>query len=254
MLTLSWYWLHKSRCVASGIALGVAVALKLFPALLLVYFLLRARLSCAAALLATLALNALCVLCFGFQSFVEYLRTAHLDAATHAAAFDNCSLYQVLTQASYILSAPLLRSLGFYAAVCVCLVGAACFAIVRRGPQPPPAHFADVAFSLFVVGSCSLSPLCWSHYFVLLLLPLAVLYPSNRETGALPTKAALYFALFAALMFPAELMRLADVFVAAHLSGKVGLLLSMVPGLILFALAGTLAVELFELSPWQRLD
>ncbi len=253
MVTLSWYWLHKSRRVASGIALGVAVALKLFPALLLVYFLLRARLSCAVALLATLALNALAVLCFGFQSFIEYSRTAHFDAATHAAAFDNYSLYQVLTQASYILSAPLLRSVGFYAAVCVCLVGAVCFAIVRRGPPLPPTHFADIAFSLYVVGSCLLSPLCWSHYFVLLLLPLAVLYPSNREAGALPTKAALYFALFAALMFPSELMRLADVFVATHLSGKVGLLLSTVPGLVLSALAAWLAVALLERSPQQRM-
>ncbi len=253
LVTLSWHWLHKARFVASGIALGVAISLKLFPALLLVYFLLRARLSCAAALFATLALNVLAVLCFGFQSFVEYSRTAHFDAATHAAAFDNCSLYQILTQASYILSVPLLRSFGFYAAVCVCLLGAVCFAIVRRGPQPPPARFADVAFSLFVVGSCLLSPLCWSHYFVLLLLPLAVLYSTNREAGASPTKTALYFALFAALMFPAELMRLADVFVAAHLSGKVGLLLSTVPGLVLFALAAWLAVALLEHSPKRRM-
>jgi Glycosyltransferase family 87 len=253
LVTLSWYWLHKAQFVASGIALGLAVSLKLFPALLLAYFLLRARLSCAAAILTTLALNVLAVLCFGFQSFVEYSRTAHLDASTHAGAFDNCSLFQILTQASYILSVPLLRSFGFYATVSACLIGAVCFAIVSRGPQPPTVRFADVAFSLFVVSSCLLSPLCWSHYFVLLLLPLAVLYRTNREEDASAAKLSLYFGLFAALMFPAELMRLADVFVAAHLSGRVGLLLSMVPGMVLLALAGMLVIDLFELSRHQRL-
>jgi Glycosyltransferase family 87 len=253
LITLSWYWLHKARFIAGGIALGAAIALKLFPALLLVYFLLRARLGLAAALVTTLALNLLAAACFGFHAFVEYARTARLDAAAHAGAFDNCSLYQALNQVSSILSLPLLGSYGFYVGVCACLVGAVCFEMPRNKPEDAAGRDSDVAFSLFVVGTCLLSPLCWSHYFVVLLVPLAVLFPSNREAGTSRWKVAAYFAVFAGLMFPAELMRLADVFVATHLSGKLGLLLSMVPGMFLLALAGMTALELFERTPRQRL-
>jgi hypothetical protein len=245
LITLSWYWLHKARFIASGVALGAAIALKLFPALLLVYFLLRARLGLAAALVTTLALNLLAAACFGFNAFVEYARTARLDSDAHAAAFDNCSLYQALNQVSYILSLPLLRSIGFYVVVCFCLVAVVCFEMLRKKSDDVSARDSDVAFSLFVVGMCFLSPLCWSHYFVVLLVPLAVLFRSNDRTGASRGKVAAYFAVFAGLMFPSEFMRLADVFVATHLSGKLGLLLSIVPGMFLLALAVITAHELF---------
>jgi len=253
LITLSWYWLHKARFIASGIALGAAIALKLFPTLLLVYFLLRARLGFAAALVTTLALNCLAAACFGFGAFVEYARTAHLDAAAHAGAFDNCSLYQALNQVSSIISLPVLGSFGFYVGVCVCLVAVVCFEMLRKNPDDATARDSDVAFSLFVVGMCLLSPLCWSHYFVILLLPLAVLFPSMGRVGTSRGEVAVYFAVFAGLMFPAEFMRLADVFVATHLSGKLGLLLSMVPGMFLLALAGMTAHELFGRRSQPRL-
>jgi hypothetical protein len=63
--------------------------------------------------------------------------------------------------------------------LCAAIILIACLDVLRRKRWKaawPQQATDDIAFAVLVLGSLLLTPLCGSHYFVVLLLPIAILF------------------------------------------------------------------------------
>jgi glycosyl transferase family 87 len=177
LVMLSWFFLRHEIFWASGVALGLAISLKVYPAILLLYLAFRHRrafwsavLTCAGTALAISATA-------GFGSILQFMQASRAISSEYGAAFNNFSLLARLPELPGDGHSQVLNAGKFVVAGIVsCL---ALYAVAhgrprqKDGPLNTVQRF-DAELALFVCLSCLLSPICWSHYFVLLLLPLAV--------------------------------------------------------------------------------
>ena len=187
LCVLAWRWARHGKTAHAGLALGLAAALRLFPALLVVYFALRRDWRAVLAAGAAFALPTLALLpVIGVSGYVDFLtREAPASTTDWIAHPHNTSLsglaYHVLGSFSPLdghASQP--RTLGVVLGVA--LVGALLVVSYMRRhlslPQDEPTWLAYIPVALLV------TPLMWSHYYVLLLLPLAVLAARLGWLGA----------------------------------------------------------------------
>jgi hypothetical protein len=188
LVTASWAADRSDRPVWAGIAAGLAMAVKLFPGLLLIYFLLRRRWVAAAVMLGTFLLaNLATVAVLGLATYQTYLRDI-LPAATvkGRTGWPNASitgiwwkLFGTLPPEYHPLwyNEPLAR-----AGVIVC--SALLFALLARATwrARTPAD-GEHAFAATVVAMLLLSISAWEHYFLVLLVPLALLWVRGRDGG-----------------------------------------------------------------------
>jgi alpha-1,2-mannosyltransferase len=175
----SWAALRQGREGAAGLWLGVGAALKLLPAYLVVYLLLRRRWRAAGVATAVFAALAVVpVLACGPSVWVDYFsRAVPQVVAVYQDLNPNLSLYGMFYR--HTVGHPFLAPLVAMSmhpwievvALGVILTG---FSLVDRSRRAlrPEAH--DLEWSLLVVAILLLSPLTWHLSFVLLVLPLAV--------------------------------------------------------------------------------
>jgi hypothetical protein len=191
LVVLAWRDARSGRSGRAGALLGVAAALRLFPALLVVYFALRR--DWRAVALAGVAFLGCSLAALPWIGVAGYL-----DYATHAAPAVGASWIGSNGNASlfglpyHLLGATPLATLAPLAgrALVAVLLALLLTLTIRR----PPAPFArdDTVFLAYIPATLLVSPLMWLHYFVLLLLPLAVLaarlgwlgLPTDPEIGA----------------------------------------------------------------------
>jgi alpha-1,2-mannosyltransferase len=176
LLSIVWVAARGGRDTVAGVALGLALTMKLFAALLLLYFLVRRRWRLAAWSAATLLLTtAAGLLVFGPASFREYLRA--LETVTWYASNWNASFLGFLTR---ILggseNVPLVGVPGLAHALSYGLSLAGILALVwlswPRVGEPLPAIF-DLGFGLTLALMLLVSPLGWIYYLPLMLIALA---------------------------------------------------------------------------------
>jgi 4-amino-4-deoxy-L-arabinose transferase-like glycosyltransferase len=192
LMVVGWYALKRGRPLLAGVAVGLATGLKLFPGLLLIYFLLRQRKAFAAAAGTLLVLVLLVGTLTGWHTFAEYTATTRGVVDEYAQFPNNLSL---LGLAARTLEAPGTASgkarVFFYLLALAAIVAAAL--VSRRGPQPSEDNRSlDIEYALFVALMPLLSPISWDHYLSVLLLPLAVL-GTRTLTAAAPWSAVLGF-------------------------------------------------------------
>lgn len=88
-----WLADSASKPVLAGILLGIAIALKIFPGLLLLYFVvLRKYRTVVSTVACTGAIFAISLLVFGFQSYQDYVQLSMPFLAPHRGNWDNLSL------------------------------------------------------------------------------------------------------------------------------------------------------------------
>jgi hypothetical protein len=181
-----------------GIYLAAAVLLKVFPVLLLAYFVWQRRWVFVASTLVAMAVGAflLPAMVWGWQRNLTYLRewTSKVGAPSveseaeraenplysqlHSSYLPrNQSLKAVLARLTHQPNAPYGAGVG-----AVMLVVTAVIAWRQRADLNPL-----LLLSAAVVWTLLISPVSWSHYFMLLLLPLTVLL----ATQTLPARIAL---------------------------------------------------------------
>jgi hypothetical protein len=163
LLTLAWLCLRRNRPAAAGALIGLAIALKLFPVLLLAPLFVQRRWRCVAAALGVAALAlALSFAAVGWQQTVFYFAKVLPEVSKQNDMYDNYSVAVVLKEwMSYAFPSDLVANL-----LRLVFLGLVCLAALRR----PLA--ADQALALGATGLFWLPPLVWSHYFVLACLPL----------------------------------------------------------------------------------
>ena len=181
LLVLAWRADRRGQPGAAGLAAGAAAAIKLFPALVLVYFVAAGRWRAAlAAALTALGLNLAALTLFGPEEFGTYVREVLPSLDVFRGSWLNVSLTGYWTRVGASLHAPVLGAGA--ASVCQLAVVAAVWWAGRRAPSPDAR---DRAFAAAVVGMPLASPVAWSHYFVILALPLLVMWRRSPRGPAL---------------------------------------------------------------------
>jgi hypothetical protein len=187
LCALAWRWTRHGKTAHAGLALGLAAALRLFPALLVIYFALRRDWRAVLAAGAAFAVASLALLpIVGVSSYAAYLtREVPASTADWIAHPHNTSLsgvvYHVLGSFSELTGeASLPRMLGI-------LLGAALVAallVVSYQRRSAPLVQDEATWLAYIPAAMLVTPLMWIHYYVLLLLPLAVLAARLGWLGA----------------------------------------------------------------------
>jgi hypothetical protein len=190
LLTGCWAADRTGRWRLAGALLGAATAIKLFPGFLFLYFLARRQWKTVAAGLVSLAVfTALTAVVVGPETYPHYFRDVLPRVERSQSGWGNASLFGLwrklfdpATELEHI--APLWRSpMLFRALVAVTAVAlvAILTPIIWRARTRAEC---DHAFGLTLVGMLLLSPISWNHYFLMLLVPLAVLWVHLPASGA----------------------------------------------------------------------
>jgi hypothetical protein len=180
LLAVGWVADRRGYQSASGIAVGLATGLKLFPGLLLVYFLFAGRWRAAIAMvLSVVVLNAVAFGLFGSSAFRTYVQDVMPSLQQYQSAWRNSSLngfwirlfdpHPVQTSPQPYHSGTTAK--GLFVASGMLIAGAV--AVVARMGRA--AADSDRGWAVAILGMMLASPIVWSHYHVLLAIPLGVL-------------------------------------------------------------------------------
>jgi hypothetical protein len=172
LLTVAWVARRNGYRSAAGIAAGLAIAIKLFPGLVLVYFV-AARMwrEALVTVFAALAANLVTLGLFGVSAFETYIHEVLPSLKVFRGSWGNASLTGYVTRVVMAFSADV---------VAVRLVGIGqltiVVAIVYAARRATTLGQHDRAFALAIAGMPLASPIAWAYYFVLLTLPVLLLW------------------------------------------------------------------------------
>jgi hypothetical protein len=173
----AWRW--RNNLAVSGSAVGAAVALKLFLWPLGVWLALTRRIGAAlaaAGFVLAFALVPWAVIGFaGLGDYPGVLRHLSDDEAT--------SSYSVIALA---VRAHLPEALGVALSIGVAAALLAAAAWFAAGERLGPEDRDTVVLTLALAAALAASPIVWVHYFLLLLVPLALAYPRLSALWFLP--------------------------------------------------------------------
>jgi Glycosyltransferase family 87 len=177
-------YLTFGSAIIAGVLVGVATALKAFPALLIVYFAVRRYWSaCVAALATAIVLTLVPALVYGPSGSIETLATfLSIAGSGWPTRGNNQSLLAALsrliepstsTGVDGLGAAPLV--VGLFIVAALTLIVAAGLVLMTRpiSATVPPEFAAAIALAVL------LAPIAWDHYWVLLLPAFVILYYSN---------------------------------------------------------------------------
>jgi hypothetical protein len=182
LITVAWYADRRGLAWIAGAALGAASAIKLFPAYLALYFLVRGRYAVLGYATGCFLLLAAATASFaGWDVFATYASEVVPHTSAWRAAAHNASLagfwYRLFGASGHdVLAAPLAESpigaLLATAASDLAVTALSAVAVWRaRGPGQETCAFALVVLAMLLV-----SPVTWEHSFLLLPLPLLTLW------------------------------------------------------------------------------
>jgi hypothetical protein len=170
LLAVACAWRWRDRLVEPALAVAGGIALKLFLWPLVPWLALTRRVRAAvASVAATVFLVAIPWAVIGFGGIGGYaglLRHLSRDEAS-----SSYSIVALAVRAHLPYDAGIALSLLF----AVVLLGGAAWAVTARGVS---SHNRDVVvLTLALAAALAASPIVWIHYFVLLLVPLALTQP-----------------------------------------------------------------------------
>lgn len=187
LVTGIWISARSGRPVWSGVLLGTATALKLFPGFLLIYFVLRRQWwTVAVGVISFAALNGVTATILGPDAFVTYVEDVLPSVAAYRATWPNASLTGFVCKlfddpapelfcwhwrVVPLWSSPMVARIGcLLAAAVVTLITARTILAARTQLQ------SDRAFGVTTTAMLLVSPVTWDHYFLMLVLPLALVW------------------------------------------------------------------------------
>jgi hypothetical protein len=181
LFALAWRWARGGRSALAGGALGLAAALRLFPAFAVVYFFLRRDWrACFAAVAVFIGCSLLALPFAGVDGYLAYVtREAPANSAEWIHHPHNTSLSglaHLLFTGSFELP-PVVSAPGLATPFAVLLIAAVLGVLVWRtllGRQRPFAA-DERTFLAYVPAMLLVSPMTWLYYHVILLLPVLVL-------------------------------------------------------------------------------
>jgi len=186
-----WAADRGDRPELSGLLLGVATVIKLFPGFLFLYFVLRRRWrAVTAGVISVVALTLVSILALGFESYRDYVVVVMPTLSTWRSAWGNLTLLGIWSKlfdpearVGFHRTIPLFFSpLVAWSGTLVCdlaLIALLSRLVLRARSRAD----RDLAFALCLPIMVLISPVAWNHYLVLLPLPIVVLWTSLPATG-----------------------------------------------------------------------
>jgi Glycosyltransferase family 87 len=185
-ITLAWVADRHDRTGWAGVALGIAAGIKLYPAFLFAYFVFTRRWR---ALLtggvAFLVVNALALMVLGTGEFRTYIREVIPSLANFRSARWNVSItgfcLRIFNPQPHDLIAPLVVNpiAGRILPLICQLIITGIVVWIAWTARSTAAR--DRAFAVGLVGMVLVSPIAWTHYFVLLAQPVGLLWMRLRS-------------------------------------------------------------------------
>jgi hypothetical protein len=164
----TWHW--RERALQPAVALGGAIVLKLFLWPVAIWLALTGRLRAAAGGLAfAVALAAIAWAGIGFSGLGDYP-----GVLRRLANHESASSYSVVAL-GVRAHLPLLVARIVSVLVALALLAAAAW--VARDKRRAPRHRDIATLTLCLAAALAVSPIVWVHYFLLLLVPLALAQP-----------------------------------------------------------------------------
>jgi hypothetical protein len=184
LVTGAWAADRSDRPIWAGALLATAAAIKLFPAFLFLYFVLRRRWrAVAAGSVAFVLVTALTAVILGPQAYHDYFLQVLPRTSLWRSDWHNLSLsglwFKLFDPSKQLppieihplMWSPLLAWIGMGASAAALLA-----VITRIVPSLRSPQDADLGFALCILAMLLISPITWDHYLLLLALPLAVLW------------------------------------------------------------------------------
>ena len=165
----------RKRHVAACGLITLATGLKLYPLVLLPWFLWEGRTAGARRYLVVLAVGLACLILPGIRTWYDFACLGIPNLAEHSVRWTNLSiqsLLQLLSQTpSMVVESAGSPATNFTASCAsLILIALAYLAIVLKRPE------SRVAFGVLLSTATVAGVIAWSHYFTLLLLPVALLW------------------------------------------------------------------------------
>ncbi|MEA1926820.1 MAG: glycosyltransferase family 87 protein, partial [Candidatus Auribacterota bacterium] len=192
---LSYLLLKGGHNFSAGLALGLIVPLKFYPAIFVPYFIWRRNWKLVAGVaVSCLAICLISLLTVGWEGNLAYFQMVRGELGTGGiAAFNDQSISGFLLHVFDYGDVNVWRNTPtplWFAILRLTLVAAlfaAVIRVMRRKPEKPADHSAaqDLDLSLVIFVMLLASPITWYHYYTWLLLPIFCLFDSlllSRET------------------------------------------------------------------------
>ena len=192
LLTAGWLADRRGRSDWAGVCVGLAAAVKLYPGLIIGYWLLSGRRSQVKSALATLVVVAVATaVVFGADTFAIYVREVLPGMQFWYGSGLNLSLtgfwhrlfHEPGSAFTPIIADGAIARLGT-ALSNLAVLGAWGFTVYRQRKSPT----LDGAWAVTLAAMTLISPLAWDHHLVVLLLPLVWAW---RETATRPMARAI---------------------------------------------------------------
>jgi hypothetical protein len=236
LLTGVWTAARSGRDTLAGTLLGVAAAVKLFPAFLFLYFVLGRRWKVVGSGVGSLlTVTGLTAALLGAGTYRDYARDVLPRVDQFRAGWDNASLAGFWTKlfdpppadlppappqtgptvtdtpvvvdvmpvfpVEPLWRSPLVARMGTVTC-CGAILVLLAWVVWQSRSRPQQ----DLAFGLSLVAMLLVSPICWAHYFLLLLVPLTLLWVGLPRSA---TARGLFLALSVALwLSPNDIWRM----------------------------------------------
>jgi Glycosyltransferase family 87 len=179
----AWAADRAGRVALAGCLVGAAAVIKLFPAYLLVYFVLSRRWrGLVAGLLSIVTGVVLTSAILGWDVWYVYFTEVVPHTKEYATIWVNASLpgfwlklFDPAMSWFVFHPWPIVRDRGLATAAALASAAAVTALLWWRTRPGKPAADPDARFAATVVACLLLSPTTWDHYFLLLLLPVVLL-------------------------------------------------------------------------------
>jgi len=200
--------LRKDNKILAGVLIGISVAIKMFTWPLIIYFALKKDWrTLLSSCLTAFGLNLIALLVMGISPIMDYyLRVTMQVAAIYHSFLKNYSLWSIGYRlfagtepvgGDYI-SAPPLVNLPKLAPIVS--AGLAAAFLVAGLIWAMRSKDRDIAFSIIVCVIVAISPISWDHYYVMIIISLAILW-LNLSNHSFPTWPTIIFIIIALMLF-----------------------------------------------------
>jgi hypothetical protein len=206
LLVAAWAAHRHGYRAWAGVSIGLATAIKLSPGLVLVYFLAAREWRSLAFAVLTIAISNLIAACvFGVDCFGAYITVVLPTLEVFQRSWGNAALSGYWLRVFAAAGAPRVGS-------ACSLVGQVAVAaiVVLVARRSRAREDRDLAFALAVAGIPLAASITWAHHFVILVLPLVLLWHRvPRGWARIGFYAALLLLLMPPGTFPDAYKRLA---------------------------------------------
>jgi hypothetical protein len=188
LVTGAWSADRRGFSAAGGVLVGIAAALKLFPAFLVLYYLTFGKWrGLGGVLLGFAAFNLLALAVLGLEPFVDYTRTVLPATQEFRDWWGNASLWGFWSKlldgsSGQVVPIAYHPRLAWCLGLLSCLLAVVC--TIRRTFPLRNSPLADLPWAAFLVTMLLVSPITWEHYFVLLFLPGLIVWKASRHRPA----------------------------------------------------------------------